>query len=238
MIYAGIMAAGFGTRMHRQDLPKPFLSLGSRPIIIHTLEQFLINPRVDSIIIVVAETWKTYTEDLVRKYNGMGKYVTVISGGESKTESVSLVAKYITEKCDLGDNDIVIIHDAIRPFVTQRMIDDNIDTALEYGAASTVMTTNDTIVVSMDGQCLSEIPQKSMMLAEQTPQTFNLKTLREVFAEAESKGVKLGYETELARLFLRAGNEIHLVRGEYSNTKIINPYDLEVSNALLRERSK
>ncbi|WP_312447542.1 IspD/TarI family cytidylyltransferase [Lacrimispora sp.] len=238
MIYAGIMAAGFGVRMHRQDLPKPFLSLGSRPIIIHTLEQFLINPRVDSIIVVVAETWKTYADDLIRKYNAMGKEIVVISGGESKTESVSLVARYVTEKFGTGDDDILITHDAIRPFVTQRMIDDNIDTAQEYGAASTVMTTNDTIVVSTDGRRLSEIPKKFMMLAEQTPQTFNLKTLKAVFEKAEGEGVRLKDETELARLFLRFGGEIHLVRGEYSNTKIINPYDLEVSNALLRERSK
>lgn len=238
MIYAGIMAAGFGVRMHRQDIPKPFLSLGGRPIIIHTLEQFFINPRVDSVIVVVAETWKTYADDLIRKYNTMGKEVTVISGGESKTESVSLVTKYITKKFSMRDEDILITHDAIRPFVTQRMIDENIDVALQYGAASTVMTTNDTIVMSADGKRLSEIPAKFMMLAEQTPQTFNLKAVKIVFDKAEAEGVKLGSETELARLFLRFGGEIYLVRGEYSNTKIINPYDLEISNALLRERSK
>lgn len=238
MIYAGIMAAGFGVRMHRQDLPKPFLSIGSKPIIIHTLEQFLINPKVDSIITVVAETWQTYADDLIHKYNTMGKEVAVISGGESKTESVSLVAKYVAEKFGVSDDDILITHDAIRPFVTQRMIDENIDIALKYGAASTVMTTNDTIVVSTDSERLSGVPAKFTMLAEQTPQTFNLKALIGMFDKAASEGVSLEGETELARLFLRFGGEIRLVKGEYSNTKIINPYDLEIANALLRERSK
>jgi len=234
----GIMAAGFGVRMHRQDLPKPFLTIGSKPIIIHTLEQFFINERVDSIIIVVAETWKTYAIDLINAYNIMGKEVAVISGGDSKTESVNSITEHLSESTITNDSDVLLIHDAVRPFITQRIIDENIYAALKYGAASTVMTTNDTIIVSADGKKLSEIPAKSTMLAEQTPQTFNLKTLTAVFKRAVSEGIKLKDETELARLFLRFGGDIRLVKGEYSNTKIINPFDLEIANALLTEREK
>lgn len=238
MIYAAILAAGFGVRMHRQDLPKPFLALGSKPIIIHTLEQFFLNRRVDKIIVVTADTWRTYAEDLIRRYNTFGKAVSVISGGKSKTESVSLVVKYITENFQTGDTDILVSHDAVRPFITQRMIDENIDAAFAYHAVSTVMTTNDTIVVSVDGMRLHEVPTKYTMLAAQTPQSFHLKTLDAMFNRAIRAGVELKDETELVRLYMRYGGDVRLVKGEYSNMKIINPYDLEVANALLEERLK
>ncbi len=238
MIYAAVLAAGLGVRMHRQDLPKPFLALGNKPIIIHTLEQFYVNKQIGHIIVVTADTWRTYAEDTISRYGTMGKKVTVIRGGESKTESIKLVAEYINEKFGVSGKDILVTHDAIRPFVTQRMIDENIDAALKFGAVSTVMTTNDTIVVSADGVKMREVPRKLQMFAEQTPQTFNLEKLNEVFSGAEKENVKFGEETAIARLFMRFGHEIRLVRGEYSNMKIINPYDLEVANALLVEREK
>jgi 2-C-methyl-D-erythritol 4-phosphate cytidylyltransferase len=236
MIYAGILAAGPGTRMHRQDTPKPFLPLGEKPIAIHTLEQFFANPRVEKAIVVVSESWKQFAEDSIARYDAMGTDTAVIAGGENKTLSVKMIVDYIAATRGVFDDDILLTHDAIRPFVTQRMIDENIETASKYGAASTVMTTNDTIVVSNDGSALSEVPPKQRMFAEQTPQTYKLKTLIAVFKEAEARGVMLGEETELARLCIRQGHTMRLVAGEYSNMKIVNPYDLEVANALLKER--
>ena len=238
MIYAGILAAGLGARMHRQDMPKPFLTLGEKPIIIHTLEQFLINPRVDKLIVVAPEAWKLYAEDLIQKYDTMGKDVYVITGGENKTVSIQMIVEYIASSWGANDEDLILTHDAVRPFVTQKMIDENIETAVKYGAANTVMTTNDTIIVSHDGVTLSEIPPKHMMLAAQTPQTYNLKALAAVFEKAAQEGVALTLETELSRFYAQKGHTVRLVTGEYSNMKIINPYDLEVANALLKERKE
>ena len=238
MIYAGIMAAGLGARMHRQDLPKPFLMLGSKPIIIHALEQFWINKCIDKIIVVVADAWRTYAEDLIAKYNSFNKGVTVISGGVSKTESASFIVKHIIKNIGLNDDDIILMHDAVRPFVTQRILDDNIKTTLQYKAATTVMTTNDTIIVSLDQYHLSDIPEKQTMLAEQTPLSFNLKNLEKMFELAARENIELSSVTELSRLYLRLIGKARLVRGEYSNMKIINPYDLEIANALLTEMLK
>jgi 2-C-methyl-D-erythritol 4-phosphate cytidylyltransferase len=238
MVYVAILAAGFGVRMHRQDLPKPFLMLGSKPIIIHTLEHFYVNQNIDRIVVVVADTWRTYTEDLLKKYGTFGKDVTVIVGGASKTESIESVTINISTGYGCFDDDILVTHDAIRPFVTQRMIDETISTARSFGAANTVMTTNDTIVVSLDGVKMSEVPRKYQMYAEQTPQTFQLRKLIEVFEKAKEQNIKLSEETAIARLYISFDREMRLVNGEYSNMKIINPYDLEVANALLEERSK
>ena len=238
MVYAGILAAGMGVRMNRQDLPKPFLQLGKKPIIIHTLEQFFISPQVEKIIVVVHEYWKRYTEDLITKYDAMGKDVVVIAGGANKTASIKMIVEHIGETWRIRDADILLAHDAVRPFITQRMIDENIDTAKRIGAANTVITTNDTIIVTLDGQTLAEIPPKPAMFAQQTPITFKLNLLTEVFKKSAEQGGKLEAETEIARLFVQQGYEMQLVTGEYSNMKIINPYDLEVAEALLKERTK
>lgn len=235
MIYAGILAAGVGERMHRQDLPKQFLNLGSKPIIIHTLEQFYINSNIEKMIIVAPEDWKQYTEDLIEQYDKMSTEVSIISGGLNKTLSVQYIVEYVKNQWGIQDNDILITHDAVRPFVTQRMINDNISATEKYGAASTVMTTNDTIVVSSDGKTLSNVPPKQEMFAEQTPLTFNLKILHQMFQKAKEHFIPIERETEIVRLFLSQGYSMNLVTGEYSNMKIINPYDLEVAEALLRE---
>jgi 2-C-methyl-D-erythritol 4-phosphate cytidylyltransferase len=237
MVYAGILAAGLGVRMHRQDLPKPFLMLGKKPIIVHTMEQFFVNPRIDKIIVVTPGTWSVYAQDLLSKYDNMGKPVEIITGGVNKTESIMMIAEHIAQS-SLGEDDILVAHDAIRPFITQRIIDDNIDAALCYGAANTVMETNDTIVVSNDGLTLTDVPPKRIMLAEQTPLSVKIKLLRDVANRVIEQNIALYNEYELARVFMRLDIPMRLVRGEYSNMKIINPYDLEVANALLLERKK
>ena len=236
MIYAGILAAGLGTRMHRQDMPKQFLTLGEKPIILHALEQFLINPHIGRVIVVAPDTWRMYTEDLLSQINPMNKELFVISGGVNKTESIYRLSQHIDETWGVDSSDVLISHDAIRPFITQRIIDDNIATARSRGAANTAMITNDTILISKDGMSLASIPSKSQMFAEQTPQSYMLKGLRDVFSQAIEEGVSLQGESELARLYIQFGNEMGLVNGEYSNMKIVNPYDLEVANALLKER--
>lgn len=236
MIYAGILAAGLGVRMHRLDMPKQFLPLGNKPIIIHTLEQFFINPLIGRIIIVAPDSWKIYTEDLLARYDSMGKECFVIIGGRNKVESIDAIVRYIDETWGIADDDVLIAHDAIRPFITQRIINDNIDSARCYGAANTAIMTNDAILVSKDGFLLDEVPPHEIMYAEQTPQTYMLAMLKNAIDKAVAGGVKLNEENELPRLYIKAGNRMCLVRGEYSNMKIINPYDLEVANALLKER--
>jgi len=238
MVYTGILAAGIGLRMNRQDMPKPFLPLGKKPIIIHTLEQFFISPQVEKIIVVVHEYWKRYTEDLITKHDAMGKDVVVIAGGANKTASIKTIVEHIDASWGIGEYDILLAHDAVRPFITQRMIDENVETAKNTGAANTVMITNDTIIVTKDGQTLAEVPPKTTMFAQQTPITFNLKLLNTVFQKTSEQGIALETETEIARLFVQQGYEMQLVSGEYSNMKIINPYDLEVAEALLQERKK
>lgn len=236
MVYAGILAAGIGSRMHRQDLPKQFLPLGEKPLIINTLEQFYVNPNIDKIIVVAPHDWHQFTEDMISKSDTMDTDVLVISGGFNKTMSVKLIVDYIEKNYGIGDDDILVTHDAVRPFVTQRIINENITAAREYGIAGTVVLTNDTIVASTQKDYITAVPKKSEMFAEQTPQTYRLKDLDSIFVQAEKENDVLESETELARLCIKQGRKIKMVRGDVSNMKIINPYDLEVANALLAEK--
>ncbi len=233
MIYAGILAAGLGVRMHRQDMPKQFLLLGEKPIIIHTLEQFTVNPNIEKILIIVPEEWKLYAEDMLSQYDFMGKEYAVISGGVNKTESIDISVCYIDETWQIQDGDMLIAHDAIRPFITQRLIDEHIATVKKHGAANTAIVTNDAILVSKNGASLDEVPSHEHLYAEQTPQSYSLAKLKELLGT----GVPLHKESEFPRLWLKAGYEMRLVQGEYFNMKIINPYDLEVAEALLKERN-
>ncbi len=236
MIYAGILAGGIGTRMHRMDIPKQFLMLGSKPIIIHTIEQFFINSMIDRIIIAVPSNWVLYTIDLIKKYIPQNDRIFVILGGVNKNESTFNIIQYIKEQWDIVDDDIIVAHDAIRPFVTQRIINDNIKKVKQYGVVNTVMPTTDTIINSTDGERIVEIPIKSHMYFEQTPQSFNIGKLKYIFDTIDIKSIQK--ESELMRLFINNGMEIHMVYGESFNIKIVTPYDLEVSNSLIKEIKK
>lgn len=236
MIYAGILAAGRGTRMQRQDLPKQFLPLGEKPLIINTLEQFYVNPQVNRVILVVPEEWKLFTEDMIKQYDCMGTETYVITGGTNKTLSIDKIVQFINEKWGISEEDILIAHDGVRPFVTQRIIDDNIAASMEYGMSVTAAITNDTILVSEEGNEVSDIPKKKKMLAEQTPLTFKLSMLMNIFEEAKNNEIPLEKETELARLCLKFGYSMQIVYSDSSNMKIITPYDLKIANALLVEK--
>lgn len=233
MIYAVILAGGLSDKMYRIDTPRPFLMLGSKPIIIHTIEQFVINSQVDKVIIAVSDEWILHTQSMLLKWLPNEEDMPIVGGGKNKADTLRVVVRYIDEQYGINDDDIILGHDAIRPFITQRIIDENIEAARKYKAVNTVMITTDTIARSTDGEKITELPPKQHMFAEQTPQTFNGKLLKEIFDTAGQNITE--NEPEVARIFINQGKDIHMVMGEYSNMKLISPYDLEVANALLKE---
>lgn len=232
MVFAGILAGGLGTSMHRGDLPKQFLLLGSKPILIHTLEQFLINSHIDRIIVVAPQDWIMYTRDLIKKYLGDLDNVEVIAGGNNKNQSIKKIVLHLDANYDVKGEDILINHDAIRPLVTQRIIDENVEAARKYGAVNTVMPTVDTIVESGDAREIGKILEKPKMYFEQTPQTSTIGVLKrtmEVMTEEQQDR-----ESETSRLILNSGQRVFMVEGEYANIKIVTSYDFQIANALVK----
>ena len=144
--------------------------------------------------------------------------------------------RYIEETDGLDDDTVIVTHDAVRPFVTARIIDENIRYALEYGATDTVVAATDTIVESVDKQTISNIPDRKMMYQGQTPQSFKAKKLKELYESLTD--AEKDILTDACKIFSMKGCPVHLVRGEVHNIKITYPYDLRVAKALLDEEIK
>ena len=125
-------------------------------------------------------------------------------------------------------------HDSVRPFVTHRIIEENIDGAIRYGACDTVVAASDTIVESRDGVVISNIPDRMQMYQGQTPQSFKAEKLMNIFDSLlpEEKEIL----TDAAKIFVMKGEPVHLVKGEVFNTKITYSYDLEVAEAMIRRK--
>lgn len=233
MIYAEILAGGKGTRMGNTEMPKQFLMLGKKPIFIHTVEQFLMNKRIDKVFICCPEEWVSYTKDTLKRYISNTDKIIVVKGGQTRNDTILNGCHFIEENYGIQDDDIILTHDAVRPFLTQRIIDDNIDGALKYGAVDTVVEAFDTIVHSKKGQIITDIPVRSEMYQGQTPQSFNIKLLMSFFDSLteDEKDIL----TDACKALVIKGIDVHLVKGEVSNIKITTQYDLKVANGLVEE---
>ncbi len=235
MTYVEILAGGKGTRMGNTDMPKQFLMLGTKPIFIHTMEQFLLNMDIDKIILLCPKMWISHAKDTIDKYLSDTSKIIVIEGGSSRQETILNGCKYIEKEYGINDDDIIITHDAVRPFVNQRIIDENIKKAKKYGAVDTVIPATDTIVESSDGKSLSNIPVRNNMYQGQTPQSFNIKKLMNVFESLTEKEKEI--LTDACKAFVLKGETVSLVQGEVYNIKITTLHDLKLSNAILAERT-
>ena len=162
MIFGAILAGGVGSRMNISDMPKQFLDLGEKPIIVHTLEKFKLCSRLDHIYLGVHPDWLTHTNDLIEKYLGKAaaENVHVVAGGTDRNSTIFNIISDIEKNFGESEDNIIITHDSVRPFVTQRMIEENIDAAIKYGAVDTVTSAIDTIVESDDGEFIKEIPNR------------------------------------------------------------------------------
>ncbi len=233
-VYGEILAGGQGTRlMGLSDMPKQFLKLGDKPILIHTVEKFLLHKRVDTILVVTPEAWIQHTKDIIKKYINHSEGITVLAGGETRNESVMNGVRYIEQTWGFGEDDVIVTHDAVRPFLSYRIIEDNIQAAIDFGAADTVISAIDTIVCSEDHKNITSIPVRGNMYQGQTPQSFNINLLNSHYnALTEDEKSIL---TDAAKILVIKGECVRLVPGENYNIKITTPYDLLVANAILQK---
>src|SRR5699024_5960817 len=232
MIYAGILAGGQGTRMGNVPMPKQFLLLNDKPIIIHTLEKFALNPRFEKIVIASPKEWINYTEDTLKKYELNLPTIKVVEGGSERNDTIMNIIKHIEAEKGLTEEDILVTHDAVRPFLTHRIIDDNIEMGKEFGAVDTVIEAIDTIVESEDNEFISDIPQRDIMYQGQTPQTFRMNTLKSLYNDLTDNEKNI--LTYACKIFSLKGEKVKLAKGEIFNIKITTPYDLNVANSIIK----
>ena len=233
MIFAAILAGGIGSRMGGTDTPKQFLALGNKPVIIHTIEKFVINDDVDEIIVLTPKNFINHTNHLIEKHIPNNDNIVVIEGGETRNGTILNSISYIEESYGIDEESIIITHDSVRPFLTHRIIEDNIEAAKKYGACDTVIPATDTIVESINAKTIESIPVRDYYYQGQTPQSFNIKKLFNLITSLTEEESNI--LTDACKIFILKDEDVHLVDGEVTNIKITYPYDLKLANTILED---
>ena len=213
--------------------PKQFLALGGVPILIHSLRAFAAVERVTAIYVAVRKTEMERVEAQVAEY-GFRAQVHMVEGGEKRQESVANALASLPA----GDEDIVLVHDAVRPLIDAATIERTIDAVIEHGAAIVGLPAVDTIKqverTAHGALITSTIPREFVVLA-QTPQGFRYGLLKRAFEEAMADGF---VGTDEASVVERAGHAVAVVHGSQVNLKITQPGDLELAEFYLRQRGR
>ncbi len=222
---AVIVSAGKGLRF-MEGKKKQFHSLGGKPILVHTLEKFETCPLIRSILLVVGQEDMDYClKEIIERYQ-FQKVSQIVPGGKRRQESVKNGIDALPK-----DTDVVAIHDGVRPFVTQAMIEESLHTAARVGAVVLAMPVKDTIKVSSpDGTVLKTLDRETLWQI-QTPQTFQLNVIKEAYYRAAEDGF---VGTDDASLVERLGAKVHILPGSYMNIKITTPEDLFLANLFLK----
>ena len=226
MIYAAIVAGGSGLRMGA-DVPKQFLLISGKPVLIHTVLSFYGN--VDKICIACHGDYVDYTKKMLEEYGIEG--VEVIPGGSDRMESVSRATEYFLDSGASGQ-DIILTHDGVRPFVTEKMINDSIENARSGHFSTVAINSTDTVCISNDGENIDLVPERKGVFNIQTPQTFTLGKLCDMLKNC----VNPGKYTDLCGLALSVGEKVKIVEGSHENIKITVPADIAIAETIVEKR--
>ena len=221
-----IPAAGKGSRM-AHSLKKPYLKLAQKPILAHTIQRFEQNTAVDAIFVIVNEADFNECRKTVLEPYPFTKVQELVAGGETRQMSV-----YNGLRALSADVDFVIVHDGVRPFVTDEIIFDCLNAADKYGAAVAAVPVKDTIKVTDENRFIAQTPERERLWAVQTPQVFRKSLLEEAHQTAQERQF-IG--TDDAALVEKLGFPVKLVKGSYANLKITTPVDLRVAEVLLSD---
>ena len=219
-----IVAAGTGSRMN-MGINKQFIKLEGKEIITYTIEKFYNNSNIEDIVVVVKEDESEFfKKEILDKYNF--KNVKIAYGGKERQDSVYNGLKLLDEKCD-----VVLIHDGARPFVSDKIIDKSIEEAKEHKAIVVGVPVKDTIKVIDNDKNIVDTPNRSVLWAVQTPQTFDYNILIDAYKDAFKNKF---YGTDDAMLVERIGYKVKMLEGSYNNIKITTQEDLNVGSQILR----
>lgn len=229
MNIALIIAGGSGNRMG-QDIPKQFMHVDGAPVIIHTMQCFQQHPDIEMIAVVCLKGWETVLQSYANQFC-ITKLKHIFPGGETGMESIHN-GIYGLRDAGCKDEDLVLIHDAVRPLLSQEIISSNIAICKAYGYAVTGIKCREAILKSHDGFSSTNSISRDTLIRTQTPQTFSLKNIINAHEEAKLKGITESVAS--CTLCAELGNrEMHIVPGSEKNIKITTIEDLEILKALM-----
>lgn len=232
MNIALIVAGGKGLRMGG-ELPKQFLLLDEKPVFVRTIEAFLNHEDITAVIVGMNGEWLSYAENLVNEYMPGAENVCLIEGGASRQETLDLLVREAKKRYAIGDCDVLVSHDAVRPFVSKRLISESIGAAVAEGAAGAYIPASDTIVSSENGVQVSAMPDRSTMYQAQTPQTFQLGLYESVVNSLSEK--EFEQVTDACKLFFLRGIQVAMVKGDVQNIKITHPMDYQIAKMMVKD---
>ena len=230
MVFAVVLAGGSGSRMG-SEMPKQFIDLMSKPVIFYSLDTFLKSKYIDKTILVVPKDYLSLGEEISRKYFSSSVFVT--EGGSNRNLSLMNALGFIEKNFGADDETIVVTHDGARPFVSERMIKENVEAMREFSACDTCIGSTDTVIEAKDGVAVS-MPERQFIFRCQTPQTFKALKLKEYYYSLSGEE-KLTL-TDAGKIFFLKGEKVKIVEGDRNNIKITYPEDLLLAKSILESR--
>lgn len=221
-----IPAAGSGSRMGSR-IPKPFLEIGAKPILWHTIYAFLQVDAVHQIIIPTSSSWQQKTKEICNTFNTKKVVFDVIEGGAERQFSIQNALDLVSDNVEL-----VAVHDAVRPFIKPTLIRQCADEAFKTGGALVAVPAKDTIKMVDNALCVEQTPNRDNLWQAQTPQIFNTNLLKKAYQIASEQKV---VGTDDASLVEFLGHKVKIVEGDRENLKITYPVDLRIAELMLTE---
>lgn len=229
----GLILAGGVDPNFRMDIPKQFVIVENRPVIVYTLQAFQNHPEIDMILVSCLSGWQEMVKAYGKQFN-ITKLEKIVEGGPDGQESIRRGVEWLAEH--YKPDDVVVIHDAIRPLVTDDLIMDSICTCRKKGMGVAAVRSMDTVMLTIDGQSGKESISRYHIRRIQTPQSYRLDYLQEVHKRAEEKGIRrcVDNNSVLARL----GEIVHFSKGSDFNIKINTVEDVEMFRTLYHMKQR
>ncbi len=228
MNIALIFAGGTGQRMNSKTVPKQFLELHGKPILIYTIEQFEFHPQIDGVVVVCLKEWIERLRELINKF-GLKKIKAVLPGGQTGQESIFNGVKWIFEHYPPETG--VLVHDGVRPLIDSETISADIECLCKNGNAVTVTPAQETIAIDNDEEIVGRILNRDRCKIARAPQCFPIKVLYEAHIKAKTENLN-GF-IDSASLMQHNGMKLYMVEGPVYNIKITTPSDFYVFRAIM-----
>lgn len=228
MIYGAVLAGGTGERLNL-GIPKQFLKIGNKPILIHSVDAFLKVDEIDKVIVSSPKDYIDQTKEIIKEYEGDEDRIIVIPGGVKRNDTILNSIEYTDKK----EDSIMVTHDAARIFVSPEQIKKSIFYAKKHTASCPVIPSTDVIFKSLEKGKLNSIPLRKNLVRAQTPQAFKIARFLEIYNDLSEEEIEL--LDEAMALFHLRNEDIYLFEGEEENFKITQPFDIEIAKTILEK---
>ena len=237
MNYGVILASGSGTRMKNINIPKQYYEIDGKPIIIYTLESMLNSDLFDNIYIAINKDYYELVSDYLVKFISSEEIekIKIVFGGKERIDTIHNVISEIA-KNNITKDDVIVIHDAVRPLVTNKILEDSVNSARKYGAVVAAVPVSDTMLMSNNGDYVDSIPNRSLLYKGQAPDSFNLEKFIELENNLtdEQKSMIVG----TSQICTMNNYPIKMILGDEINFKITTDSDLVMMKNIILSRKK